>query len=67
MEALARTDEAKYRYMWALHQDLHKLGLDAPLELTPKRGDVLFYHYLCVHSATANLSGRPRLALRYVW
>ena len=67
MEALARSDRRKYRYMWALNLDVHTLDLGAPVELTPRRGDVLLYHYLCVHAGTTNLSEHPRLALRKIW
>ncbi len=67
MQALARSNRRKYRYMWALNLDVHTLELNPPVELTPRRGDILLYHYLCVHAGTTNLSQRPRLALRTVW
>ena len=67
MRALARSDKRKYRFMWALNRDVHTLELEPPVELTPRRGDVLFYHHLCVHASTTNLSERLRLALRTGW
>ena len=38
-----------------------------PVELTPRRGDVLFYHYLCAHAGSKNTSAVPRLALNMKW
>ncbi|MCP3980963.1 MAG: hypothetical protein GY716_16835 [bacterium] len=67
MDALARSDRTKYRYMWALNEDVQTLDLGAPVELTPRCGDVLLYQCFCVHAATVNLSERPRLAVRHVW
>jgi ectoine hydroxylase-related dioxygenase (phytanoyl-CoA dioxygenase family) len=67
IEALARSDPERYELMWPLNQDLQKAGLGDPLELTPKRGDVLFYHYLCAHAGSANVSDRPRFAMNMKW
>jgi len=41
--------------------------LSRPVELTPRRGDVLFYHYLCAHAGSMNTSSRPRFALNMKW
>lgn len=67
LEALARSDSERYEFMWALNQDLDKAGLGDPVELTPRRGDVLLYHYLCAHAGSKNVSDRPRLALNAKW
>ena len=67
IEALARSDEERYEYMWALYQDLSQAELRKPVVLTPRRGDVLFYHYLCAHAGSSNISPQPRLALNYKW
>ena len=67
LEQLARSDPARYETMWALNQDLASVDLGDPVELTPKRGDVLFYHYLCAHAGSRNTSDRPRLALNMKW
>ena len=67
LEALARSDPERYERMWALNQDIAKADLGAPVELTPRRGDVLFYHYLCAHAGSRNTSDRPRLALNMKW
>ena len=67
IEALAHSDEERYKYMWTLNQELHQAELGEPSVLTPRQGDVLFYHYLCAHAGSANISPRPRLALNYKW
>jgi hypothetical protein len=67
IEALARSDEAHYEYMWVLNKELDKAGLNDPVVLIPQRGDVLFYAYLCAHAGSKNVSTRPRLALNYKW
>lgn len=67
IEALAHSDEERYQDMWALNQDLQQAELREPLVLTPRRGDVLFYDYLCAHAGSINNSPHPRLALNYKW
>jgi phytanoyl-CoA dioxygenase PhyH len=67
IEALARRDPERYAMMWALGQALREIDLGPPVELTPRRGDVLFYHYLCAHAGSANTLARPRLALNMKW
>lgn len=67
IEALARSDPDRYEMMWVLNQDLDKAGIGEPVETTPHRGDVLFYHYLCAHAGSMNTSDRPRLALNMKW
>jgi hypothetical protein len=67
LERLASSDPARYEMMWALNQELAHTRLSDPVELTPKRGDVLFYSYLCAHAGSQNTSDRPRLALNAKW
>lgn len=67
LEALAKSDPTRYELMWTLNQDLKSIDLGAPRELTPQRGDVLFYHYLCAHAGSKNVSDRPRLAMNMKW
>lgn len=67
IEALARSDPERYEYMWPLNQDLDRAGLGDPLELTPRAGDVLFYHYLCAHAGSMNTGDRPRFAMNAKW
>ena len=63
----AFVEKEKYQYMSQLNQNLHSASLNPPLELKPSRGDVLFYHPLCAHSAGMNMSSVPRLALGKKW
>jgi hypothetical protein len=67
IEALAKSDPAKYELMAALNADLGTLDLGDPIEIPGKRGDVLFYHYLCAHAGSRNAGTRPRFALAYKW
>jgi hypothetical protein len=67
LESLAKRDPVKYEMMWSLNQELARLDLGSPLEVTPKRGDVLFYSYLCAHAGSRNTNPRPRLALNAKW
>jgi len=67
LEAAAKRDPSKYEMMWTLNQSLAELNIGEPLELKPRRGDVLFYSYLCAHAGSRNTSKRPRLALNAKW
>ena len=67
LEQLALSDPARFEMMCALNQELPKLNLGDPVETMPKRGDVLFYSYLCAHAGSQNVSDRPRLALNAKW
>jgi hypothetical protein len=67
IEALAKSDPDRYAMMWALNQDLGRIDLGAPVELTPRQGDVLFFHCLCAHAGSRNTSGRPRFAFNTKW
>jgi ectoine hydroxylase-related dioxygenase (phytanoyl-CoA dioxygenase family) len=65
--ALASAHPHEYKYMWELNRDITQAGLAAPIELTARAGDVLFYHYLCAHSGSTNTGGEPRFALNHKW
>jgi len=67
IEELALSDPARYEMMWTLNQELGNLSLGDPVELLPRRGDVLFYSYLCAHAGSMNTSSAPRLALNAKW
>jgi hypothetical protein len=67
LEGLAESDPVRYEMMWMLKQDMDSVDLGAPVELTPRCGDVLFYHYLLAHSGSMNTSDRPRFALNMKW
>ncbi len=67
LEALAKQAPERYEYRHTLTEDIQKVPLGDPIELTPKRGDVLFLHHLCAHGGSMNLSHRPRFALNMKW
>jgi hypothetical protein len=67
LERIARSDPERYELMWTLNQNLKELDLGAPVELTPRRGDILFYQYLCAHAGSPNTSDRPRFAMNMKW
>lgn len=64
--ALAASDPTRYEYLYQLQPDISTLDLGDPVELTPKRGDVLFFRHFWAHGGTTNISTRPRLAMRYL-
>ncbi|MAF10925.1 hypothetical protein CMK11_10795 [Candidatus Poribacteria bacterium] len=64
--ALAASDPEKYEYLHQLQPDIAALDLGEPVELTPSRGDVLFFRHLWAHGGTPNVSGTPRLAMRWL-
>jgi len=67
LERLAMSDPIRFEMMWRLNQELPHVSLGDPVEMTPKRGDVLFYSYLCAHAGSLNVSDQPRLALNAKW
>jgi ectoine hydroxylase-related dioxygenase (phytanoyl-CoA dioxygenase family) len=67
LEALARKNPREYKYLSTLNANLDRVALGPAVELTPSRGDVLFFHYLCVHASSENVSGSPRLAIMHKW
>ncbi len=67
LKTLAESHTDLYEYMWVLNQDLGKVDLGEPVELTPQRGDVLFYDTLCAHAGSKNVTARPRLAMNRKW
>lgn len=67
IEALGKSDPARYERMWVLNSAISQLDIGEPVEILGRRGDVLFYHYLCAHSGSKNITSRPRLALATKW
>jgi hypothetical protein len=67
LRALAESDPERYELMYTLNHAFDQVDLGEPVEMTPKRGDALFYHYLCPHAGSKNVSPRPRLALNMKW
>jgi hypothetical protein len=65
--ALARSNPDHYRTMWMLGDELDKADIGECVEITPRAGDVLFYHVFCVHSGSRNTSASPRLAMNKKW
>ena len=65
--SLAKSNPTYYEYMWVLGNDIERADLGTPMELTPNRGDVLFYHFLCAHSGSKNVNSQPRFALNMKW
>jgi hypothetical protein len=65
-EAAEREPE-RFRLMWQINEELSNRDLEEPVEITARRGDVLFYDYLCAHSGSMNVSDRPRLAMNMKW
>jgi phytanoyl-CoA dioxygenase PhyH len=67
VEALARSDIKKYRFLAALYRDLDKIELGPALELTPSAGDVMFHDHLFVHAGSDNVGDKPRIAINHKW
>ena len=68
VEALAKSDPERLELMWTLNQAmLSEIDLGEPVELTPKSGDILFYHYLFAHSGSKNITPNPRLGMNCKW
>ncbi len=66
-QALARSAPEKFALMWQLGQAFRKLDIGAPVETTPKRGDILFYSIFTAHSGSMNVSSQPRFAMNAKW
>jgi hypothetical protein len=56
----------RYPTVSDLKEPQQSFDLGEPIELTPSRGDVLFLHYLLVHSGSLNTRNKPRFALRWM-
>jgi len=54
----------RYNILSDFKNPQQRFDLGEPIELRPSRGDVLFFHYLLVHSGSLNTSNKPRFALR---
>jgi hypothetical protein len=67
LEALARSDPERFELMWTLGQAIRTVELGDAIEVPARRGDILFYHYLCAHSGSQNVRRRPRFAMNMKW
>ena len=63
LEQFAQSDPGQYDLMWSLNRALSEVELGEPVELTHRRGEGLFYRYLCAHVVSMNVSDQPCLAL----
>ena len=61
VRALAESDRDRYAYLCDLNRAIGQLDLEPPVELLPKRGDILFFQHLWVHGAPFNTRPQPRL------
>lgn len=64
---LAKRDPVRFETMWALNQELGAMALNEPVELMPRRGDILYYDTYCAHAGSMNTSDRARLAMNCKW
>jgi hypothetical protein len=67
IEALAKSDPTRYELMAVLNRDFKEAGIGDPVELTPRAGDILFYHYLLAHAGSRNMTDQPRFGLNHKW
>jgi hypothetical protein len=65
IRALAESDLVGFEKLWRLTQDIPSLDLGEPVQLVPKRGDVLFWSHLLGHNGTPNTGERPRMCMRF--
>ena len=62
---LAESAPEKYAHLYDLNKDIPALDLGDPIELLPKRGDILFFKHLFGHNGSLNINQSPRLLMRY--
>ncbi len=67
IEALGKSDPERFKLMFTLNNHLNELDFGEGIQVEGKRGDVLFYHYLCAHSGSRNARDYPRFAIAYKW
>jgi Phytanoyl-CoA dioxygenase (PhyH) len=67
IEAFAKSDPERFARMFTLNNALGELELGEGTQVEGKRGDVLFYHYLCAHSGSRNARDYPRFAIAHKW
>ena len=62
---LAESDPVAYEHLYDLNKDVPSLDLGEPIELQPRRGDILFFQHLFGHNGSANILSKPRFMMRY--
>lgn len=65
IRSLAESDPVAYEHLYHLNKDIPALDLGDPIELTPKRGDILFFQHLFGHNGTPNVLPKPRFMMRF--
>lgn len=65
IRALAESDAERYTHLHDLNKDIPSLDLGDPIELQPRRGDILFFQHLFGHNGTVNVLPEPRFMMRY--
>lgn len=65
IRALAESDPVKYKHLKDLNKDIPSLDLEPGIELTPKRGDILFFQHLFGHNGSVNTATKPRFMMRF--
>ena len=67
IEQMARSAPERFETMAGLNENLASAEVGEPRELTPRSGDILFYHYLLAHAGSKNTTDQPRMALNHKW
>ena len=62
---LATSDPVKYEHLKDLNKEIPSLDLGTGVELTPKRGDILFFQPLFGHNGSINAAAKPRFMIRF--
>jgi hypothetical protein len=67
IEAQATNNRERFVRMFTLGAAIGEVELGDGIQISGKRGDVLFYHYLCAHSGSKNVLDYPRFAIAHKW
>jgi hypothetical protein len=67
IEQMAQSAPERFKTMAELNENLASADVGEPQELTPRSGDILFYHYLLAHAGSKNTTEQPRMALNHKW
>lgn len=62
---LVHSDPGHFEYLHSVQEAIEsgEIDLGEPVEVTPGKGNVLFYAWLIAYSGSINVSQRPRLAI----
>lgn len=67
IQALARSNPSRFMFLNALGEEIPKMDLGEPVELTTKAGGVAFLSGFCAHTKSANVRKHIRLAMSVKW